>query len=62
MKGTERKTQRERRESTQRLGRSEGDTIENNDNEKGDGGGGAEMERGEDRRGETLIHALIHIT
>lgn len=40
MKGTERKTQRERRESTQRLGRSEGDTIENNDNEKGDGGGG----------------------
>lgn len=38
---------RERRESTQRLGRSEGDTIENNDNE----GGGAEMERGEGRRG-----------
>lgn len=29
---------------------------------KGMGGGGAEMERGEDRRGETLIHALIHIT
>lgn len=34
MKGT-RERQRKRRESTQRLDRSEGDTIENNDNEKG---------------------------
>lgn len=38
MKGTRgRQRERERRESTQRLGRSEGDTIENNDNEKGGG-------------------------
>lgn len=48
MKGTgERQKERERRERTQRLGRSEGDTIENNDNEKGSGG----VQRG--RRGDT---------
>lgn len=53
MKGT-----RERaRESTQRLGRSERDTTENNDNARrgvGRGVGGKE--------GETMMQTLIHIT
>lgn len=56
MKGT-RGRQRERRESTQRLGRSQGDTIENNDN---GGRGGSDGERKQE--GDVLIHALIHIT
>lgn len=61
MKGTRgRQRERERRESTQRLGRSEGDTIENNDNEKG--GGGCRDGEGQRQEGETLIHALVHIT
>ena len=49
MKGT-----RERaRESTQRLGRSERDTTENNDNARRGVGG---------KEGETMMQTLIHIT
>lgn len=55
----ERDQRGERGESTQRLSRSEGDTIENNDNERELGVGG-EMERGQRQEGE--IRALIHIT
>lgn len=60
---TDEREQRKTERGERAPGRSEGNTIENNDNERR----GAEMERGEGRRGggrggATLIPAFIHIT